>query len=121
MYHRNKKKQKTDNARPNASVTVNASTSTNLHDGDGNGDAEQINVKNDSSVLWKSRKHSKTNYLSNYFKTVATYNNNKMDVICKLCTTDAKPYSITVGNNSNLMNHLKVVSLYIFNFCWCSA
>lgn len=93
------------NSTSNSTVTMN----NDISDDGGAGHASRNSTNNNAS-LWTSRKFSKTKYLIDHFTAVAHHGNNKMDVICKLCSTDARPMSITIGNNSNMMNHIKVVS-----------
>lgn len=120
-----KKKINNSNVRPGVTsgddVEVVPSTSTNEivivnNEISGDNRAQHESAENDTS-LWKSRKFSNTAHLANYFEKSATYNNNKIDVICKLCPLNIKPLSITIGNNSNLMNHLRAVS-FLLLFCW---
>lgn len=63
--------------------------------------------------LWKCHANSKTSYLSQYFKACSgpVTGNDKIDVKCKLCDNDVAPLSITYGNNSNLVKHMKSVSM----------
>ena len=70
--------------------------------------------------LWKGCKHSKTEYLTNYFRVVQK-DDKKTTANCTLCDTQL---SITAGNNSNLSKQMNFVSSFLFiklfcGFCCC--
>lgn len=64
--------------------------------------------------LWNARKFSKSSYLMKYFTLLAQRDENKMDVLCKLCGSNSKILSITAGNNSNLLKHIQTVLLLLY-------
>lgn len=106
----------------NSSSVANAAAKENEHSGVNSGE---------NSTLWNYRKLSNTRYLDEYFYSAGQLNG-KLQVSCKICDpTKTHPFSITSGNNSNLMKHLKGVSCFsVYNFtcvishpqfeCFCS-
>lgn len=106
-------KRKSDHTRKTADVVppkrAKADNQNKSAPGD-NGDGEN---DDGSSLPWNARKNSKTKYLFDIFKAVShpEPGDDKIDVICTLCAKDMSPLSITVGNNSNLIKHLKAVSV----------
>lgn len=85
---------------------TNPSTSTDIAETV----ASNSNADGNENVLWTARKGSKTKYLERYYRCVKR-NGAEMNVVCKLCQQNLE---VTIGNNSNLMSHLKYVS-----YCCC--
>lgn len=101
-----KRKNETSTNKPMEAYAVPAKKSKTTSANDGGGD----------STLWKSRKNSKSKYLFDFFKALPNEpksDDGKIDVFCTLCDKSTPPLSITVGNNSNLMKHLKTVCIFV--------
>lgn len=73
-------------------------------------DDEEKTNRCDRSSFWTSRKNSKTRFAAPYFDVISN-ENQKMVVNCKLC---GEQRHCSVGNNSNLLSHLKFVSFICF-------
>lgn len=86
---------------------------TNENDAPHSGANSDKNSTSGTSSLWNTRKLSNTRYLDEYFHSVGTMNG-KMQICCKLCDpNNNSPFSVTTGNNSNLMKHLRQVSYFM--------
>lgn len=93
-------------------VNQNANANENENESDKENENTNECERTDNEELWKSRNVSKTKYLCEYFDCSKVHGSaKKLNVVCKICETT---YSITKGNNSNLMKHLKQVSFCNF-------
>lgn len=104
------KRQKSSSVLMQTNTKNVESSTSNANNGGGGG-------ANDDTSFWKPQKHSKTKYVLNYFVSNSKPCAGKVDVVCKLCGNGAKPLSITIGNNSNMVKHLKTVSCCC-RFCY---
>lgn len=80
--------------------------SSNAENANGTENADEVN--DIDTLLWKSRKISKSKYLFEFFDCVNTNTaDKKLNASCKLCKSTL---TISKGNNSNLLKHMRNVS-----------
>lgn len=106
-------KRKSDHTHKTADVVPPKRAKADNQNKSAPGDNDDGENDDGSSLPWNARKNSKTKYLFDIFKAVShpEPGDDKIDVICTLCAKDMSLLSITVGNNSNLIKHLKAVSV----------
>lgn len=92
-------------------TTSHGQSSTSTSNGIGNAHPttstnSNFNTNEEPAKMWKHKKNSKTSFLKEYFEIVIDSDGNS-GAHCKICQHIA---SVSQGNNSNMVSHLRYVS-----------